>query len=320
MNMYASLPPYLGGKRRLAPLILAVVARFTPASDWRRVTFVDPMCGGSAVALTAKAMGLRVVASDVAERAAIVARALVANSSVRLVVDDVGMMLAGTRVNGVDADMGGTGEDLPRMFAYAGTRSKPLSDLLRLMLIRAMLRMFPMSLPSATDRTKAKAGDFDSISPARVANYHRADRHLGYEALVANAEDINRGVIGGSGVAMAGDARDVLAAVNADIAYLDPPYPGTTGYGSSYRLLDEMLGDTSPTDLAPPTLYELLDASTDIPLVLISMGGPRVSLDQLVRTVSAHRRVVDAIEVPHTHLHSLRKGARGKEYLLVAER
>jgi hypothetical protein len=54
--------------------------------------------------------------------------------------------------------------------------------------------------------------------------------------------------------------------------------------------------------------------------VLISMGGPLVTLDGLIRTVSAHRRVVDAIEVPYTHLHSLSKGARGKEYLVVAEK
>ena len=42
------------------------------------------MCGGGAVALAAKAQGFEVYASDRARRGAIVAAALIANSSVRL--------------------------------------------------------------------------------------------------------------------------------------------------------------------------------------------------------------------------------------------
>ena len=83
-RLFDALPPYLGGKRRLVPLILADLAAELPAAEWPRASFCDPMCGGGAVALAAKVQGFEVYASDRARRGAIVAAALIANSSVRL--------------------------------------------------------------------------------------------------------------------------------------------------------------------------------------------------------------------------------------------
>ena len=83
-RLFDALPPYLGGKRRLAPLILADLAAELPPAEWPGASFCDPMCGGGAVALAAKAQGFEVYASDRARRGAIVAAALIANSSVRL--------------------------------------------------------------------------------------------------------------------------------------------------------------------------------------------------------------------------------------------
>ena len=83
-RLFDALPAYLGGKRRLVPLILADLAAELPRAEWPRASFCDPMCGGGAVALAAKAQGFEVYASDRARRGAIVAAALIANSSVRL--------------------------------------------------------------------------------------------------------------------------------------------------------------------------------------------------------------------------------------------
>ena len=79
-RLFDALPPYLGGKRRLAPLILADLAAELPPVEWPGASFCDPMCGGGAVALAAKAQGFEVYASDRARRGAIVAAALIANS------------------------------------------------------------------------------------------------------------------------------------------------------------------------------------------------------------------------------------------------
>ena len=40
---FDALPAYLGGKRKLAPLIFALLTRHLPSSDWRGLTFVDPV-------------------------------------------------------------------------------------------------------------------------------------------------------------------------------------------------------------------------------------------------------------------------------------
>ena len=79
-----ALPPYLGAKRRLCPLIFAALAQVLPRQEWHHATFLDPMYGGGAVVLSAKAHGFHTTASDLAERGAIVASALIANDRVRL--------------------------------------------------------------------------------------------------------------------------------------------------------------------------------------------------------------------------------------------
>ena len=88
-TFFCALPAYLGGKRRLCRLIFGELARWLPRERWSESTLLDPFSGGGAVALFAKAQGFDVVASDLAARAALVARALVANSSVRLAERDV---------------------------------------------------------------------------------------------------------------------------------------------------------------------------------------------------------------------------------------
>ena len=68
--------PTSAGKRRLVPLILADLAAELPPAEWPGASFCDPMCGGGAVALAAKAQGFEVYASDRARRGAIVAAAV----------------------------------------------------------------------------------------------------------------------------------------------------------------------------------------------------------------------------------------------------
>ncbi len=80
-SFFQALPAYFGGKRRLCPLIFALLGDVLRREAWREATFVDPFCGGGAVALYAKAQGFDVTASDLAERGAVMARALIANSS-----------------------------------------------------------------------------------------------------------------------------------------------------------------------------------------------------------------------------------------------
>ena len=84
LSFWSSLPPYLGGKRRLCPLIFREIDRLIPRRRWSSLTFLDAFLGGGSVSLFAKAQGFKVIGTDIAARAIVVGQALIANSRVRL--------------------------------------------------------------------------------------------------------------------------------------------------------------------------------------------------------------------------------------------
>ena len=173
-RLFDALPPYLGGKRRLVPLILADLAAELPAAEWPGASFCDPMCGGGAVALAAKAQGFEVYASDRARRGAIVAAALIANSSVRLREADWLPALGpdDLRANGAAAVSVFTPAQARRidgLLTAAAARQAPARALLELLAIKLVCRLFPMSLPQRHGRGARGGGGVrhDLPTPAR---------------------------------------------------------------------------------------------------------------------------------------------------------
>ena len=112
-------------------------------------------------------------------------------------------------------------------------------------------------------------------------------------------------MIGGRGHATQRDAREAMAASPAAVIYLDPPYPGTTGYGA-YGLLDTLLGDDLPAAPAP-RLADLLDAAVAAPIVVLSYGGPGVTLTDVTAQVARHRQVTSARAIPYPRLRAVAK-------------
>ncbi len=327
-RFFRALPPYLGGKRRLAPLIFALIAEAVPRTAWASCRLLDPFSGGGAVALTAKAQGFHVIAADIAERAVLVSRGLIANSDVRLrPADTLDLFreppapyprVAATYSPRVFTPAQAAWID--RALARAACREEPRRSLLRLLILKVILRSQPMSLLTATDAGAAARGDYDRISPRRLGHYLRAERALEPARVLAMAADVNAGVFGGRGDARRGDAGAILSTTPADVVYLDPPYAGTSRYDREYAVLDQLLGDG---DGAPPplTLDGLLDAARAAPLLVLSYGGPTVTLDDVVALVERHRRVRRALAVPYPHLQSLATEAKNhdnREYLIVA--
>ena len=324
-SYYRALLPYLGGKRRLAPLILALLETTLPRSAWGDQVFLDPMCGGGAVALTAKACGFRVVASDIAARGWIGARGLIANDHTRLDSRDLAALATECGTRSLPPALTSICSPaqaawLARAATAADACTEPRRSLRWLLILKLLLRWFPLSMPSAGDAAAAARGETDDLSPRRLGHYLRAQRPLTAGTLERAAAQINGGVFGGAGRAERGDARAVLERTSADVAYLDPPYPGTTGYVRTYAAVDALLGDAGPSG-SPPSLDELLDAARRIPLVVLSYGGPDQTLDTVVPVIQRHRPVLRALAVPYTHLRAIAKetsNATNTELLILA--
>lgn len=319
-----ALPPYLGNKRRLLALIFALLGDVLPRSRWASSRFLDPFCGSCAVALYARAQGFAVTASDVAEHAALTARALVANSSTRLTRQQIAALYRETEgsplLEGVFAPE--QAALLGRMVANAATFGEPTRSLLQLVIMNLALGAVPMSLLTASDAGHAACGDYDRISPHRLGHYLRARERFLPAAAWQMAERVNAGVIGGRGQADRVDAFQALCRFEGEVVYLDPPYAGTTGYGRSYGMLDRLFGG-EPPDGPTPSLDDLLDAARQVPVVVLSYGGPTVDLPSLTHLVGRHLPVHRSLAVPYAHMQSVateEKSARNREYVIVAAR
>src|SRR5439155_16892352 len=94
LTMWSALPPYLGGKRRLCPLIFREIDRILPRRTWCDLTFLDAFLGGGSVSLYAKAQGFSVVSTDIAARSIVIGHSLIENGSVRLGREDLSRVLA----------------------------------------------------------------------------------------------------------------------------------------------------------------------------------------------------------------------------------
>jgi hypothetical protein len=335
-GFFDALPAYLGGKRKLAPLIFALLASRVPRSGWPNLTFVDPFLGGGSVSLLAKAYGFEVHCNDIAYRSALVGHALIVNSTVTLTDADVALLFREPE------------EDYPRLaeerfspsvfsleharfldrglcWARSGAFPDAKRHLVELLLVRWALRCQPMSQLRGTDARAAAEGDFDRVSPRRVGHYVASLRLLQPRAVVAMARQINGAVFPGRGSVSQMDAVDFLRCTQGDVVYFDPPYPGTTTYEKEYRALDVLLEGRelacSRFSNHTEALEEILQAASHIPAWLISLNNAVLTLDQLLDLVRHHRPEVKAVEVPYRHLGSIaseEKNETNREYVILA--
>ena len=203
LSLWASLPPYLGGKRRLCSLIFREIDRILPRRHWPGRTFLDAFLGGGSVSLFAKAQGFRVVACDIAERAITVGQALIENGRVRLTKHDVIRLLAPSDAPPGRVETGYVprvftqeqGRFLDRALTTATATSDPAkAALLRLLAIRVALLSHPMSQIRPGTIHRANAGNWESITESCLYHYVDAFRLTIVAKLWEIAQQLNAGV------------------------------------------------------------------------------------------------------------------------------
>ncbi|MCK4414940.1 MAG: DNA adenine methylase, partial [Candidatus Eisenbacteria sp.] len=316
LAIWGSLAPYLGGKRRLCPTIFREIDRIVPRRHWPGLVLLDGFLGGGAVSLFGKAQGLRIIATDIAERSVIVGQALIQNSRVILTREDVLRIAAPS-----DAPPGKVEETytpdvftiaqarvLDRALALAGeTRDVAKAALLRLLAIRVMLLAHPMSQVRAGNMAKVTDGQFDSVTQTCLPNYIAGLRLTRVDRLWQLAQRINGGVFAGTARVLKTDILSVLSDIPASIVYLDPPYPGTSSYEREYKVIDEILeGRSLPVSPFSKTggaalLDRVFEKARHIPVWALSLGNAEVTIAELEAKMRRHGRLVRSISIKYPH-------------------
>ena len=335
LAIWGALPPYLGGKRRLCPLIFREIDRVLPRRHWREHAFLDGFLGGGSVSLYAKALGFRVVSCDIAERAITVGEALIANSRVRLTREDVLRLVAPSddppgRVEREYAPSVFTQEQarfLDRALAVAReTPDKAKAALIRLLAVRVALLAHPMSQVRAGTIHRISSGDYESVTESCRFHYIDGLRLTRVQKLWELAQQINAGVFQGEAQVLRESVLDALPRIEAAVAYFDPPYPGVMSYEKEYRVIDEILEGKARTT-SPFTakdgaslLDTLFERARHIPVWLLSLGNAVVGLDELEAKMTRLGRETKAIAIRYQHLPAVatqEKKRENREFLVV---
>lgn len=335
LSMWGALPPYLGGKRRLCPLIFRELDRILARRFWPDLTLLDGFMGGGSVSLYAKAQGLRIVATDIAERSIIVGRALIENSSTRLTREDILSVAADNGDQSGRIERGyvphvftrAQARLLDRILAQAEkSRDATRGSLLRLLAIRVALLAHPMSSVRRGTIHRLTTGEFESITPSCLRDYVDGLRLGRPDRLWQLAEVINGGVFQGEARVVKCDIVESLPAIEADVAYFDPPYPGVASYEKEYRTIDEILEGTclpkSPFSAkgGASMLNTLFERADHIPVWILSLGNAEVTLEELEQQMRRHGREVRSAAVKYMHKASVAtedKRRANREFILV---
>lgn len=335
LPFFTALYPYLGGKRRLCPVIFREIDRVLPRREWQGRTFLDGFLGGGSVSLYAKAMGFRVVAMDIADRAITVGRALVENSRVKLTREDVIRLLTPNPEPAmrVEREMvpaiftANVARLIDRALAQARATTDPAkAALLKMLAIRIALLEHPMSQVRKGTIHRVASGEFESITESCVHHYVGGLRLTRMERVWALAQQINGGVFHGDGIVHQRSVLDLLPSIKADVAYFDPPYPGVMSYEREYKVIDQILEGTTRAT-SPFTAKDgagmidgLFERARHIPVWLLSLGNAVVTIEELEAKMAKLGRETKAIEIKYQHLPSIataEKKETNREFLVV---
>lgn len=336
MKMFAALPAYFGGKRRLLGQIFR-----TLSDPGRASTFVDAFLGGGSVSLYAKARGYRVVCNDVADRSYIVGKALVENETTTLTYEDLTRLSVPTKEKGYaethlapDVFPADHARHLDLYLAHGRELTGPKRWLALLLVIKQALRLRPMgNFGAKTIVKQAAAGAWEEMNPNYVRDlYLRGLPRHPIRLAEKLLPQINAGVFANGQVNEAhhGDVFEFLARAEGDICYMDPPYSGTQSYERAMKPLDELLAggpldpapnpfSTQPPDVILPRLFKAAD---HIPTLVLSYGNQRIDLGGLMELMRECRPHVTAKAINYVHCTGLsgEESRRKNQELLVIGR
>lgn len=343
---FSALPPYFGGKRKLLPWIFQELANVIPSTEWQNKVFLDAFAGGGSVSLYARLQGFKkVLANDWSARTQIIFQGLLQNDREQLSKDDLLILRQPLPID-IPAWISQQfvphvfstrhGEALDRVAYWAHQYESPVKRNMALLLLWHMVSDYvcmPTSI-GTSNRPYAETldglRDWQDLNPKRFLDesFPRLlkPRWSSLESLRCR---INVGVTGGAPVhGFQMDACAFVESQQSDIAYFDPPYPGTLSYEQSLKTLDQVLlgPDWQPVNATSPftkdvnSLKPLLESARHIPVWLLSYGNNCIDLAGLIALVKelAPARTVRGLDRSCQHLSHVSKSQNRKELLVIA--
>jgi adenine-specific DNA methylase len=320
---FSALPNYLGGKRRLCPVIFREIAKIYPTRTWPDRIFLDPFMGGGSVALYAKAQGFNVRANDLARRAYLVGKGIVENSSIRITDQDLGLLFA--QRNGYDHLV--EENFVPHCFttmmaqfldlALANLREADLEDTHQALLYVSLIQYMTRARAGGqfTNRKHMidiSRGDFDAMTPGFRRNISvRAAITPPAVRMRHIQRAINAGIFAGNAQVFQENALTWMPEREADLVYLDPPYFGSSSYEGNYWILDCILaGRLLPKSPPSPfnrrktalvSLIQMFEAADHIPLWIFSFADSPdgFSTRQLCELIEDFDRQTEVVPLQH---------------------
>jgi hypothetical protein len=276
-----------------------------------------------------------VVATDIAERAIVIGRALIENSRVRLTREDVLRLFAPhERLPGrIESSMSPSvftqeqARFLDSTLRVAGETPDPAkANLLRLLALRVALLAHPMAQVRGGTIHRLSTGEYESITESCLYHYVDGLRLTTPAKLWELAQQINAGVFEGRATVMKRSILEALPEIQADVVYFDPPYPGVMSYEREYKVIDEILeGHSRPT--SPFTAKDganmidgLLKRAQHIPIWVLSLGNAVVTIEELEAKMARLGRRTKAIALKYQHLPAVateQKKATNQEFIVV---
>jgi len=336
---FYALPNYLGGKRKLCPVIFREIARVYPSRTWHDLTLLDPCAGACSVALYAKAQGMRVIAGDIAQRSYIVQQAVIANDGEKITSQDMAGLFQERNSYPHFVAEHFVPEHFPASFAdfldlalaHVADYPEAKQALLHLALFK-MMKAPRIQFSDTTISRAAEEGRLEDLAGHKAKMAARWYLRHPARSLREVARQINYAIFanGHENLAHLEDAQTLTEqwAPQVDILYLDPPYPGVTGY-ETYHVLDSVfagrlvpyqrsLWSTAQFSLQ---LLDLLGKAQEIPLWVISYGSVGTTLKEILGLVEAYRPA-EAIVVEYAHLQAIARtevAEANREFIILAK-
>jgi adenine-specific DNA-methyltransferase len=227
---------YLGSKRALLPWILQVVERLMEVEPLRSA--LDPFSGSARVAHALKARGFRVIASDYANYAYILAKALVEADARIYTPERINPILE--HLNNLPGEEGWFTET----YAYRARFFQPFNAA-RIERIRKEIDV----VSEGDERLRAilltslmlAADKVDSTTGIQMA-FLKKWAPRSYNPLRLEYPPL----LPGEGTALLGDALDIVKEHAVDLLYLDPPY-NQHSYLANYHVWETLVLFDAPT-------------------------------------------------------------------------